>query len=294
MPHTRSPQAAAARLARARRLGFVTPKEPGFEFIKVPTAIVHRSRAILRSICIHDNHNVIAGAPSHYARSATWKAAAHLNDKEVRTALAAHRAANRAKHQWPCAVAAHCNSSLPCSVELADDPLQLNDPWAAAAAALGRYSPVALASGRVIEDTDVWAAFRPTFAAYGGDHFSPANYVKHLAPPPCLVAAPKTASIGCQTDATQNPCGDATICKKAPPVVEESEHDSRMLPASPCDHSSLVDMTQQNNNVMVESCRNAIASKLDGLTASTTARLESMAARLANLESRQKVRSNEA
>jgi hypothetical protein len=73
---------------------------------------------MVRSLTVHEAHNNSVGMPSHFARCAAL--AANLSENELKKSMAVHRAANRAKHDWP---------SEP-------DPWSCSDPWSKAAAAL--------------------------------------------------------------------------------------------------------------------------------------------------------------
>ena len=62
----------------------------GFYF----SSVADRIQRITRSIELHEDHNILAGFPCHYARDAAL--AARLPHDALRSALGLHRAANAA------------------------------------------------------------------------------------------------------------------------------------------------------------------------------------------------------
>jgi len=100
MPHCHSPAAQERRRLRAAARGFLVSKEDKeYEHVSVRRSVAGRVRAISRSVELHQEHNLRAGHPSHFARDASR--AAGLPLAEARSALSCHRRANQAKHQWP-------------------------------------------------------------------------------------------------------------------------------------------------------------------------------------------------
>ena len=92
---------------RAERLGFLCPRA----LLPVPPELRARTATTVKSLALHDEHNRKAGREFHFARHATLAVKTELGPKETSSALAAHRAANKAKHDWA-------------------DPLYAADPWA--------------------------------------------------------------------------------------------------------------------------------------------------------------------
>ena len=98
MPHCHSIEGQEKRRLRAAERGYLRPCPRGTCFVAIAAHLAPRLRHIARSLELHDSHNQLAGRASHYARNATL--AAELPDDVARSALACHREANRAKHQW--------------------------------------------------------------------------------------------------------------------------------------------------------------------------------------------------
>ena len=104
MPHLHSQEARLRRGARAQERGYLRaqPRE-GFGWMEVPANLRSRAQAMTSSLAKHDEHNRAVGQPLHYARDAARAASSIVGDEETRRALALHRRANRAKHDWSCA-----------------------------------------------------------------------------------------------------------------------------------------------------------------------------------------------
>lgn len=93
-----SREARLRRHARAVQRGFWRPPSSDAAAVLVPPHLATRVRSMAKSLAIHDDHNSRTGRPLHFARQAAL--AAPCDRAEMRSALAAHRAANRAKHSW--------------------------------------------------------------------------------------------------------------------------------------------------------------------------------------------------
>ena len=119
MPHRHSDEKTCERRLRAARLGYLRPTPSGFRHVLVPSFLQERTRAIVSSLTLHNEHDRLAGVQSHFARNATsaaWRKEL-INDCELGCAMASHRAANRAKHDLTTA-------------NRHRDPMQVDDPWA--------------------------------------------------------------------------------------------------------------------------------------------------------------------
>ena len=161
MPHRHSAAAHAARQLRAHQRGYMRTKpSPGYSWIAVPDALVPRAKVMVASFETHCDHDRLAGRPSHFARQATIGAANYMSADQQHRALALHRSANKAKHQWPTTQnglqlsrRGPSQAWTPASPPLSGSPtslgpLTLHDPWAGC-----RLPAVA---PPVCGDTDVW------------------------------------------------------------------------------------------------------------------------------------------
>ena len=134
MVNKRSPAAREQRRLRAVKAGYVSPLPAGHRFILVPEELASRGHAILKSICIHRDHEMIMGQPYHYARHAAAAVRNLDRHASVHGALCAHRRANRAKHGSFVSRTAPFLAGGDCCMATGrgTDPLQQCDPWAKA------------------------------------------------------------------------------------------------------------------------------------------------------------------
>ena len=99
MAHKRSPESLERRRERAARLGYLRAKpDAGHSWIQVRTDLAEPARSVIRSMQIHADHDAATTTEHHYARDATLAATSLLSPVALRSAMAAHRKANIAKH----------------------------------------------------------------------------------------------------------------------------------------------------------------------------------------------------
>jgi len=123
---------------RALERGYISCRRSGFCHVEVARDIAPRLRVISKSLTLHNEHNQRAGYASHYARRATT--AAQLAPESSKLALALHRAANRAKHEW----------SVSQTSATSSDPLWTLDPWVNTGAAAGNQLSSSLSSSPLV------------------------------------------------------------------------------------------------------------------------------------------------
>ena len=137
MPHCHSPAKRALRRERALRLGYIRPVPQDRRYVAAPMHLASRARSMIRSMILHDQHNVQAGQCWHFARCAAHHAG--LPPHQLSAALTVHRAANRAKHSWDPAPKNHdlvsCatvvdDSTRPNGESRHSDLVWVGDPWA--------------------------------------------------------------------------------------------------------------------------------------------------------------------
>ena len=100
MPHRHSADARMRRRKRAERRCYITSAPSGCRHIAVEMALVQRVKDMASSLRLHSEHNQISGRPAHFARQAALNAAASIGPLQANCAMAVHRRANRAKHDW--------------------------------------------------------------------------------------------------------------------------------------------------------------------------------------------------
>ena len=159
---------------------------------------------MMRSLSIHNNHNAICGESSHYARTATWKAAAFLDPSVVKSSQAAHRAANRAKHSW---VKRSATSCWMVSASSSSDPLIESDPWAGSR--LPETTPKCNTSPF---DLDPWARFQNEgcrSAQLGGDDMGSGCRACAVCAAWMALAEAQNRTIAMLSDALVTRCGSS-------------------------------------------------------------------------------------
>ena len=102
MVHKRSIESRHRRNQRAVARGYVSSAPSRFRHILVEDSIAPRVASMARSLAFHGRHNGLNSHVEHFARSASLAAHAcgSISGEELRVAQAAHRSANRAKHDW--------------------------------------------------------------------------------------------------------------------------------------------------------------------------------------------------
>jgi len=100
MPGKHAPVKLAARRLRALERGFLSPCPLTWKYVAVKDSVALRTKHIAKSPGIHEQHNMLAGRPSHHANAATEAVRGTIEPCSYAVAKVAHKQANLARHLW--------------------------------------------------------------------------------------------------------------------------------------------------------------------------------------------------
>jgi len=98
MVHRHSASARRLRAQRAAERGYLRRRPYDTAFVAVPPPLAMATKAAVRSLRLHAEHDAFNDVPHHHGRLATRATAARIGEEAARRSYGAHRTAGRLKH----------------------------------------------------------------------------------------------------------------------------------------------------------------------------------------------------